>query len=338
MQQKGLYYMGRMNFCKSRAWKYIDLLNNQDLHRIPEELAKTISRGVAANNCFFAGGKSRFSTDSLLLEINVLYKKRVNLKHMSYQASSGIDIYISDGMKNIWYGCIAPENNIQMSVKAEVPLKDGEKLVTLYFPPFAEIDRIFVGIDNQYNVWFPEDIGKERIVVYGSSITQGCAASRPALSYVNILERKTGMKVLNFGFSESAKGEKNLIEHISSLNADIFVLEYDHNASIEELHNSHYKVYQTIRNQNKQSLIILMSRFSGGISISSDEEKERIKIIENTYLQALSLGDSNVEFVKGNDLERNDKDLFFTDDRHPNDYGMLLIANRIHKVIEKRGF
>ncbi len=337
IEQQILYLLARQLSCRNKSLKYVNINDELEFQRIPDYLADKLTKGIRVNNYYSAGREINFITEAHEIEVNVIYKQRSLIKHMSCQATSGIDVYLDINSENIWTGCISPQNNVQMLVKTTIKMGVGKKKVKFFLPAFAEINDIYIGVKPEYNVCCFKEMYKETIVFYGSSITQGCAASRPALSFVNILGRKLNKKVLNFGFSESAKGETDLIEYIASMKAGIYILEYDHNATLEELKNSHRKVYEIIRNKNKNSLIILMSRFSGGISIGLEEEKERINIIEQTYLFALEQGDINIELIKGNSLSVNKKELLFADDRHPNDYGMILIANMLYQVIKRRG-
>lgn len=267
------------------------------------------------------------------IEIKILYKKRYILKHMSNVATSGLDVYIYKNNNYKWITCIAPNNNYEMFTQEIIKIKE-EGLVYIFLPPFAEIEKIYLEAENNY-IQILENSNAD-IVVYGSSITQGCAASRPGLSYVNQLKLYLNKNVLNFGFSESAKGEEEILKYIASIKATVYILEFDHNATVELLRERHLECYKTIRYNNVNSLIIFISRFSGGISISEEEEKEREKIINNTYNYALNNNDKNVEFINGRYISKKLKNSFFVDDRHPNDIGMYIIAKKIYNVIKRR--
>ena len=313
--------------------KYVDLLEISNLKssRLPARLLANCSKGVRENSFFLAGAQITFTTQFETLEFDVIYKSRCNIKNMSSVATSGIDIYQKVDKGYSWIKCIAPHMPYSMGVKDTIELPPGKKDIVIYLPGYARIEKILIKKDSHYSDFeFQEN---RSIAVYGSSVTHGCAASRPGLSYVNILSRDYGYKVFNFGFSASAKGEVEIIEYIASLGTGIIVVEYDHNATVEELRNTHRDVYKTIRGKNKNCLIIFMSRFSGGLSIPRMEEKERIGIIKNTVEYAIHSGDENVRFLDGSQVFAHNKDEAFTDDRHPNDLGMNRIAMEIDKLI-----
>lgn len=296
--------------------------------RIPSVILKQLSRSININNTFPAGKFIEFETQREFLNYQVLYKRRCALKHMPITGTSGIDIYLIEGESYSWVKCIAPNSNTQMFIKGTAKLGNGKKRICCFLPLYASINNFLVDED----VLIIKNDKKTKIAFYGSSITHGCAASRPSLCYSNIIARRLNCEILNFGFSESAKGELNVIEYISNIGIEIMVIEYDHNASIIELRNSHLNVYKTIR-KNSNCWIIFMSRFSGGISISLNEESERMEIIKSTYEYAINEGDLKVRFINGRELFDNNKSDYFVDGVHPNDLGMYCISEKVCSVI-----
>ncbi len=298
-------------------------------NRIPVDILRPLSTSINANNAFPAGKIIEFETRRDELCFKVVYKKRCVLKHMSITGTSGIDVYLIEGESYSWIKCIAPNSNTQMYVKETIKLGNGLKKICCFMPSYASVNNFLVDDDI---VFTSKKDKKTKIAFYGSSITHGCAASRPALSYSNLIAKRLNCEILNFGFSESAKGEHDVIEYISNLGVKVMVIEYDHNASVMELKDSHLNVYKTIRN-NSNCWIIFMSRFSGGISISVDEETERVEIIKKTYEYAVKAGDRKVRFIDGRKLFNNDKSGYFVDGVHPNDLGMYYISEKIYSVI-----
>lgn len=300
--------------------------------RIPGELLKALPRSLRVNNRYLPGKKIEFYSDQDQLEMIVLYRSHRVLGNMSVKGTSGIEITVRNDQGVVWNECIFPGNVMQMYCSHTLKTGGGA-YICVSLPPFALVDSIM--IDHEAVISRGQE-EKDRIAVYGSSITHGCAASRPAFAYTSILENLTGCRVYNFGFSESAKGEKEVIQYIASLGAKIIIIEFDHNASVEELRDRHFDVYRTIRNIT-DCWIIFMSRFSGGLSISEEEEQERMQIISNTYQAARELHDNKVAWIPGNIVFGADKKEYFVDNVHPNDSGMKIIAETIYDTIQKRG-
>ena len=57
------------------------------------------------------------------------------------------------------------------------------------------------------------------ILVYGTSIAQGASASRPAMAWSNILQRRFDMPVINLGFSGNALMDPAVYDLISEVDA-----------------------------------------------------------------------------------------------------------------------
>lgn len=328
------YKIGRIKILNyKKDWINLVPLIESENCRLPKSTTKGLSRGIRVNNLFLAGRKIDFIIDEDTLEIKILYRNRRILKHMCITGTSGIDVFVLDGDILTWKKCISPENDFQMYVQDCIHFNTNEKTLRLYMPPFCRIEAILV---KKSKFKLRDRKSERKIVVYGSSISQGCAASRPSLSYTNLLSILTQSDVLNFGFSESAKGEETVIKYIANLDANLIILEYDHNSSLEELKMTHKNAYRTIRSVS-DCWLIFMTRFSGGISITLEEDDERIKIVTETYEYALKSGDNRVSLINGSLLFGKDKSFYLADGVHPNDLGMKMIGQKIHEIILERG-
>lgn len=329
INQKISYIFRKIVFMK--FLKYDNLIKFNG--RIDEKSNIMMSKSIRKNNFFPAGKRIILQTKAVTLKLYALYSKIEVLNNMSINATSGIDIYIEKEDEFKWLKTISPSNYFSMSSYGELKFDtNDEKRIIIYLPSYSSLEKLYC-VSEKDNDIKVVDNSKNEIVLYGSSISQGCSASRAALSFCNLLSRFSKRNVLNFGFSESARGEKEIIEYISKLNSEIYIIEYDHNSSVEELNSNHANLYKTIRKYNPNSLIIFMSRLSGGISISEDEEIKRNNIINETYQYALNNGDTKVRFINGSNVITQNKDMFFADDRHPNDAGMKVICEALMKII-----
>jgi len=326
------YFYGK--FKKRSDREYINLLltleNNGE--RLTTQFSRDMSKGIRVNKCFPAGKVIEFEIEEKTITIEIFYRFRQVLDNMDNLGTSGVDVYVKNEEKFVWMTSIYPENNYQMYVKRRLEFKQGISRVRLYLPSFAALTGIYI---KKNRIKYISPNVSPNIVVYGSSISQGCAASRPGMSYINQISRKLRCNIENLGFSESAKGEQKIIEYISQIPTQVLILEYDHNASIDELRNTHLKAYCTIR-ENFSGWIIMMTRFSGGLSITLTEEKERIDIIHNTFEYAISTGDKKIVFFDGSTLFSHEKEKYFVDKVHPNDAGMNKIADMLCSLIDKK--
>ena len=167
---------------------------------------------------------------------------------------------------------------------------------------------------------------------YGSLITQGGCASRPGMSYQSIVSRKFNCDYINLGFSGNAKAEDEITDYIKNLEMSVFVLDYDHNApTVEHLKNTHEKMFKAVRNAHPDIPVIMMSRPKHFLT---EEEKERRKVVETTYNNAVASGDKNVYFIDGSLLTELCKDDGTVDNCHQTDFGFVSMANAVSRVME----
>lgn len=304
--------------------------------RIPKDQIGSFSEGIKRNAIYPAGEKVVFRTKACNLKIRVLYKKRVSLQSMSSFSASCIDLYTRFGDSEKYLTTIGPKTNIDMTATYDLQRDNEEETeYILYLCSYSSIELIEIDGSAPIEIIDSPSNLKNVLVVYGSSISQGCAAPRPGLSYANIIARESNHALKNYGFSESAKGEKEMAQLLAEEKANIYVLEYDHNATVQELRDTHYQLYKIIRSQNPSSCIILLSRFSGGLSISSEEAELRREIICRTYETAIAKGDENVFFIDGGVLSGPEMNSYFTDDRHPNEDGMQFISRLVLEKINE---
>ena len=292
------------------------------------------STGIDGHKAQTAGGRVRFSTDSQRIMIKSNLDNRTVVPWSSLYGSLGFDIYVQNNSGEHFIATVAPDNENDYFVDCVIDLKwEGAKDVIIALPQYAGIKGLQIGVEKTAMVTAPMfhyDI-ENPIVFYGSSITQGSSASRSGKSFAWLVAEHFNADYLNFGFSGAAKGEKEIASLIADVDMSAFVMEYDHNATVEELRATHYEFYKTVRNAHPDISIVMLSRLSGGISITDEEYAERARVIHDTLDKAMGSGDNNVYFINGTELAQgygNPADLL-TDGKHPNDEGMRLIADAI---------
>lgn len=332
-----------LKFCyRNVQWKenenYIvtGLISKKNNLRIPinNKKKKNWSKEFRGNNICNPGAKIQFIANAKEIKMNIILSECINMPHMSRNGTSGIEIYEWIDEVKKWHGCFTPKNIFSTKIIISIkPDRDNSRFEVV-LPSFSQVLNVEIeGVNgNIQKCNYPYE---RKIAIYGSSITQGCASSRPSLSFANLIGDNLNAEIFNFGFSGSAHGELEIAEQIGKMNLDAIVMEYDHNAEVEELRNTHWIFYKKIR-QYTSVPIIMLSRLSGGISNTEEEQKKRDRIIRNTYEMAYSNGDRNIFVIYGKELlSKEQKMLYFADDRHPNDMGMFVIANAISEKLRE---
>ena len=300
--------------------------------RMPENVAKRVSEGVAQLALNTAGGRVRFRTDSPYVAIHAEMNSVCRMDHMAFTGIFGFDLYGRKGGEEVYLGTFRPPVDLQTGYESKIALPDGgEWDVTIYFPLYNNVDRLWIGLKEGCALAAPCEYEFSRpVVFYGSSITQGGCASRPGNSFAAIASRMLDCDHVNLGFSGSAKGEAIMAEYIAGLPMCAFVLDYDHNApSVEHLRATHEPFFQTVRAANPDLPILLVSKPDVNWRNQADA-LERRTVILDTYQHALAAGDRHVAFLDGFMLfDGPMRDSCTVDGCHPNDLGMMRMGAKM---------
>ncbi len=314
--------------------------------RMKKEVAEPISDGLAALYKHTSGGRIRFKTDSDYIGLYVKLSEYGDMAHMTAIGKAGFDMYVRENGEYSYYTSFPP-NSDSCSYIAEDIRKKGSYIsvrsfedkkmrdITINMPLYNSIDELYVVLNDDARI----EKGDEYtypvpIVFYGSSITQGGCASRPGMSYANIISRHLDADFINLGFSGNAKGEDAMAEYIANLDMSVFVYDYDHNApDVEHLKNTHERFFKIIREKHPDMPVIMVSRPKKYLS---EEEVERKAVIYTTYKNAFDNGDKNVYFIDGSEMFGVfGGEEFTVDGCHPTDLGFFQMANVIGKKVKE---
>lgn len=304
--------------------------------RMPESVAEQVSEKVVNLNRHSAGARVRFRTDSEYVAVRIFLNSVRKSSHFPLTASIGCDVYSVQNGENRYRGTVIPPTDVENQYEGVVNLRPfGMHEVTVDLPLYSWVEKIQIGVSKGCKLLapLPYKISKP-VVFYGSSITQGCAASRAGTIYEAQLSRALDFDYINLGFSGNARGEQCVAEYIAGLDMSAFVLDYDHNApSIEHLQETHYPFFETVRKAHPDLPILMLSRPKKHLS---EKEKTRKEIIKSTYLKAKENGDKNVWFIAGDDLiDDGIAEIATVDGSHPTDVAFYSMAKAIAPVLSE---
>lgn len=324
------------------VYGFYNLEEEEKYYRLPGSLADRLNKQVRSLYRHTSGGRIRFRTNSTKIILNCILPSIVKHSHMPRTGSGCFDLYVDGEYFNVF----RPERNIQGFTKGSERTDEGYESgyvlgepkirdILINFPLYNRVDDVFIALDEDAVVEEAcEYTYNKPIVFYGSSITQGACASHPGNCYPLMLSRRLDADILNLGFSDGARGEIEMAEYIASLDMSALVYDYDHNAkTIEELEYTHERMFQIIRNKNKDIPIIMVSCADRHFKEEVDRRKD---IIKTTYEHAVRAGDKNVYFVDGQSIyDGVGREYCTVDDIHPNDIGFLMMANAIENVLKR---
>lgn len=308
--------------------------------RLPEELLTDESINLGARQLAWhtSGGMLRFKTNSPSIALKVKTSFKTNMSHMPKSGSSGFDIYTGTGKnKKFINGLIPPADNNIMEKNIDLSTTGTMTELTVNFPLYDGTEEVLIGVEPAASIMPPTQYAISKpVLFYGSSITQGGCASRPGNAYSHHLGRWLDAEIINLGFSGSGRGELAIANAIASLDLSAFVMDYDWNATTPEfLQKTHEPFFKAIREKCPELPVIFITRCDTDRGPEEDV-KQRVKIIRNTYNNAILAGDEKVFFIDGKILfGRKDRDACTVDGCHPNDIGFLRMAEHIYPVLAK---
>lgn len=307
---------------------------NGKYRRLPEKVAASVSEGVHALHANTAGGRVRFQTDSPYVAIVAKMENIEKAPHFPLTGSAGFDLYSREEQKESYVGTFVPPFNVESGYESILEFEAGkQRELTIDFPLYSDVRELYIGLDAEAIVTEASPYrNKKPIVYYGSSITQGACASRPGNTYQGFLSRRFHWDYLNLGFSGNARAEEAMAEYIKTLDMSAFVYDYDHNApSPAYLRATHNRMFQAIRRAKPDIPIIMMARPKYFLT---QEEQERLSVIEETFQKARVNGDRNVFLLTGKMLMQECKAEGTVDNCHPNDFGFASMAQALGTLME----
>lgn len=308
---------------------------DENYQRIPEEIAKEISKSVQSLAKNTAGGRIRLTTDSSRLYVRgEAYGSNETVGFDVYKMEHGAEIFVT-GLTDV-SGKRMVNGKYESREKESSLSSNGEKCCyTLNFPHSACFKNVEIGIDEEAVLEKGAPyINEKPVVFYGSSITHGYSASRPGTTYEAQISQKYNLNYINLGVNGAAKGEGAMARYIADLDMSAFVMDYDHNAYEEgQLEATHLPFYKLVREKHPDIPVIFVTRPDYNRNIPDNEKRART--VYKTYEYAKSRGE-RVYFIHGKALFSGDYYHNCTiDGCHPNDLGMYRMASVIGKVLAK---
>jgi lysophospholipase L1-like esterase len=291
-----------------------------------------------------AGAQIRFRTNSPFVHVRVRLQGRSLMDNMPASGQSGVDAY-DDITGRLRFCGLARVQPGELSYEAEACSWGNYawKGVTLNLPLFNGIDKLEIGIAPESGVekpWPHRRPGK--LVIYGSSITQGGVASRPGLAWSNQLSRTLDQEIVNLGFAASGLGEAVLAKYIGEIQGiSLILLDYEANAQTS-VGTTLEPFIQILRQRYPAVPIVVMSQIPWVLEIQSRDysiHKSELRDFQrHTVFKLRAEGDANLHFIDGYELMPHDRfEEGLLDGVHPNDLGMTWIAEGVARQLTELG-
>ncbi|TXK85186.1 SGNH/GDSL hydrolase family protein [Paenibacillus sp. N3.4] len=293
-------------------------------------------------NCT-AGGQIRFATDATALSVKIKLTGAANMYHMPATGQCGFDCYIGGPGEQVYYGTTVYDHKLTVYESVVFTnLERENRILTLNFPLYQGVEEVWVGLDRQAHIAPPPAYeNSKKIIVYGTSITQGGCASRPGMTYTNILSRRINMEFLNLGFSGNGKGEPELAHILAEISAPAcLILDYEANCvSTDLLQKTLPEFISIYREKHPLTPILVISRITNAKEKfqpqMAQDRADRKQIQIQTVEQRRALNDDYIYFCDGSKLLGEDAHECTVDGSHPTDLGFMRMADGLTPVLQR---
>lgn len=288
-----------------------------------------------------AGIAILFETNSTSIRAQWKLDGEVHMSNMTPIGHSGLDLYCLRNGQWQFVSVGRPGTGTQQSQLIVGNMDSSLKQFMLYLPLYNGMSALQIGIDGQATIQKPAKPGinqSRRVVVYGSSVVQGASAGRPGMAYPAILQRRTGMDVINLGFSGSAKMEPELATYLATVPADCYVLDCIPNPSPEQIRERSYPFIKSLREKQPSTPIVLVETIFRQNGLWDRKVGETVRqqneAIKTTYERLKAEGMKDLYYIQSSQLIGEDHEATI-DGIHLTDLGFMRIADAILPVIKK---
>ncbi len=208
---------------------------------------------------FPSGLAVRFRTDSRSIHAKWETAPDHLYDNMSALLQKGMDLYIMRDGKWIFAGVARPsaiENVHEYTVVGN--MEEGMKECLMYLPMYCGLNRLEIGVDKDAVIESGTNTFKGKVVIIGSSITHGAAASRPGMAYPARLGRALGVETANLGATGRFKLDSFYLPVIADTECDAFILDAFSNPSARQIRSRLEKFVARIRKDHPETPLIFL--------------------------------------------------------------------------------
>ncbi|MCU4742627.1 GDSL-type esterase/lipase family protein [Halobacteria archaeon AArc-m2/3/4] len=185
-----------------------------------------------------------------------------------------------------------------------------------------------------------DELPDRRYLAYGTSITEGAAASTPHTNYVTHVARGCGYDALNFGCSGSAYCESAMAEYIASRGDwDVATLAMSVNMAnaeftVAEFHERVETFVETIASAHPRTPIACVTLFPYFADVTESGDADRAEAFREAVRTVVAdSSHTNLSLVEGTDLL--ELPGLTADVLHPGDDGMEAIGEGLARHLEQ---
>ena len=312
-----------------------------EYRRFPERMATKVRKEVWALSTHSAGLYLHFKlTGARPLGIRWTLTSNNYLPHMSPIGVNGLDVYTRVDGKWQWLTSGRPsrleEVNVQESLLYTPPDRPAEYMI--YLPLYTGVRKL--------ELLLPESVMPEPVkptgatlVFYGTSITHGCSASRPGMTYPAILGRRLDLPVVNLGFSGNGTMDPEFAEILAEIPASAYIIDCLPNMTKmtgdEVLRRARHLVTELRRRRPDTPIVLVEDRpYANSRYRREPRIQPHWESFRKFFDELRNEGFDRLYYVRGENLIGRDNEAT-VDGSHPTDLGMMRYADALEPVLKE---
>jgi hypothetical protein len=307
--------------------------------RFPKEYENKLRKDVWDLGQDAAGISIRFRTNATQITVRWTALFDNTMDHMPSTGIKGVDLYAYAG-KSWKYVNTA---RVKGKTNEFTLLKTNEAVYREYLlnlPLYDGIDSLSIGVNNSAELTMPSEkylIANNPVVYYGSSIAQGGCASRPGMAFTNILERAMDRCFINMGFSGSGTFDIPVGEAMSEIDAALYVIDCNPNTQTELIYERAVALVKFLKEKRPSVPVLLVEGYyyvSGLDDPKDSGQAKKNAELKRAYATLQKAGLKKIYYKKGEGMIGDDYE-GTVDGVHPNDLGMMRMAESLEPAIKK---
>lgn len=304
--------------------------------RIDTAVYKPLTKDESALLLHSTGLAVVFRTNSTKVTVSATYNYRREGYNMTPISQSGFDLHIKQDGEWLYAASNVPRKN-NPAITLISNMDDSMKECLMYLPLFSEPETIMIGIDEGAIIEPIENPFSYKVAVFGSSFTHGASAGRAGLTYPAIIQRRTGLDIVNFGMSGNSKLQPTIAHALADSDADAFLFDAFSNPSAEQIEERLLPFIEIIREKHPETPLIFMNtiyRESRNFDLNSRAKEEAKQAAAEKMMKQAMAKYPNIYFINIPDKTGNDH-LTSIDGTHPGELGFLRWADAVQPELER---
>ena len=307
--------------------------------RLPDKYSSVVSPKVWKLSRDAAGVSVQFSVQGTsFINAHWILRGISYMPHMTPQAVSGLDLYIKQNGKWVWAGVGKPSQN---EIQQESLLKGGLEATKtyecmVYLPLYNGISFLEMGFSPKATIKATTPNTKKPFVFYGTSILQGCSASRTGMVFSSMLGRRFETPVINLGFSGNGLMEEYFGEILGEIVASVYFIDCLPNMSrfsTQEITDRTLALVHKLRSiQPTTPIVLVEDRTPAYDNFKNIPTNNNRRVGMKAAYDILINETADLYYVEGNQLLGEDSEAT-VDGSHPSDLGMYRYFVALEPVI-----